>query len=70
VTAWSGPTWRRNRDNCVIAADHINGNAVQEYGPIEILLGAEFTRAYVERHGSHASERETDGEGGSLLLAI
>jgi len=34
------------------------------------LLGAEFTRAYVERHGSHASERETDGEGGSLLLAI
>ena len=21
-------------------------------------------------HGSHASERETDGEGGSLLLAI
>jgi hypothetical protein len=43
---------------------------VPEYGPIEILLGAEFTRAYVERHGSHASERETDGEGGSLPLAI
>jgi hypothetical protein len=32
-------------------------------------LNAE-TRAYVESHGSHASERETDGEGGSLLLAI
>jgi hypothetical protein len=34
------------------------------------ILGAEFTRVYVESHGSHASEREIDGEGGPPLLAI
>lgn len=31
------------------------------------LLGAEFTRAYAERHGSHAFERQTDNEPSAVL---